>query len=63
MRHDGRAPDYDDWIPKRPDCGFGLNGDILVWNPLLKHSFELSSLGIRVNPRVLEKQLELCDVL
>ncbi len=59
-RHDGRAPDYDDWITARPDGGTGLNGDILVWNPLLKQSFELSSMGIRVNPEVMEKQLDLC---
>lgn len=62
-RHDGRAPDYDDWITPRSDGGFGINGDILVWNPLLKQSFELSSMGIRVNPEVMEKQLELCDNL
>ena len=39
-RHDGRAPDYDDWE---------LNGDILMWNPILERSFELSSMGIRVD--------------
>ena len=62
LRHDGRAPDYDDWITERPDGGFGLNGDLLVWNPVLKQSFEISSMGIRVNPDVLLKQLDLCHV-
>lgn len=62
LRHDGRAPDYDDWITERPDGGTGLNGDILVWNPLLKQSFEISSMGIRVSPAVMETQLDLCDV-
>lgn len=61
LRHDGRAPDYDDWITQRPDGGCGLNGDILVWNPMLDCSFELSSMGIRVNPDTMEKQLELCN--
>ena len=46
--HDGRAPDYDDW---------SLNGDILVWNPVLGRSFELSSMGIRVSPQSLDSQL------
>ena len=49
-KHDGRAPDYDDWE---------LNGDIIFWNPILEHAFELSSMGIRVDREVLEKQLEL----
>ena len=62
LRHDGRAPDYDDWITPRPDGGHGLNGDILVWNPVLNQSFELSSMGIRVNPDVLIKQLAICNV-
>ncbi len=63
LRHDGRAPDYDDWLTERPDGGFGLNGDILVWNPLLNMSFELSSMGIRVSPEVMDRQLELCKCL
>ena len=46
--HDGRAPDYDDW---------SLNGDILVWNPVLECAFELSSMGIRVGPESLDEQL------
>lgn len=48
-RHDGRAPDYDDWA---------LNGDILVWNKVLGHAFELSSMGIRVSEQSLKEQLE-----
>mmetsp|Transcript_631 Transcript_631/g.1132 ORF Transcript_631/g.1132 Transcript_631/m.1132 type:complete len:358 (-) Transcript_631:6-1079(-) len=60
LRHDGRAPDYDDWITPREGGGTGLNGDLLVWHPVLKCSFELSSMGIRVNKEVLLKQLELC---
>ena len=48
--HDGRAPDYDDWT---------LNGDIMVWNELLGCAFELSSMGIRVDPAAMEKQLRL----
>lgn len=62
LRHDGRAPDYDDWITPRPDGGTGINGDILVWNPMFESSFELSSMGIRVNPETLETQLDLCKV-
>jgi len=62
LRHDGRAPDYDDWVTARPDGGHGINGDLLVWNPILECSFELSSMGVRVNPETLEKQLDLCGV-
>lgn len=47
-RHDGRAPDYDDWE---------LNGDILVWNEVLGSAFELSSMGIRVDEESLDRQL------
>ena len=52
--HDGRAPDYDDWA---------LNGDILVWNPVLERAFEVSSMGIRVDPESLDRQLTIagCD--
>ena len=46
--HDGRAPDYDDWE---------LNGDLLVWNSVLGHALELSSMGIRVSPESLDRQL------
>jgi len=48
VKHDGRAPDYDDWR---------LNGDIVVYNPLLERSFELSSMGIRVDEKSLDEQL------
>lgn len=57
--HDGRAPDYDDWSTPTSDKTKGLNGDILVWNPVLGKAFELSSMGIRVDAAVLEQQLEL----
>ena len=52
--HDGRAPDYDDW---------NLNGDLLVWNSVLGCAFEISSMGIRVSPESLDRQLTLagCD--
>lgn len=55
--HDGRAPDYDDWSTPTGDGFAGLNGDILVHNRLLDLSFELSSMGIRVDPAALERQL------
>ena len=60
--HDGRASDYDDWSSLNGDGQEeapyrGLNGDILVWNPVLEDSFELSSMGIRVNPESLRRQL------
>ena len=51
-KHDGRAPDYDDWE---------LNGDILMWNPVLERSFEISSMGIRVDEESLDRQLTLAD--
>jgi aspartate--ammonia ligase len=54
--HDGRAPDYDDWISPNGK-GRGLNGDIIVWYPVLGRAIELSSMGIRVTARTLEKQL------
>lgn len=57
--HDGRSPDYDDWSTVTGDGLCGLNGDIIVWNPVLESAFELSSMGIRVSPQVLEKQLEM----
>ena len=52
--HDGRAPDYDDW---------SLNGDIMFWNELLGCAFEISSMGIRVDPAAMDRQLTLagCD--
>jgi aspartate--ammonia ligase len=57
--HDGRAPDYDDWSTLNEEGYFGLNGDIILWNPVLKTAFEISSMGIRVNKEALEKQLEI----
>ena len=56
--HDGRAPDYDDWITPNSDGYTGLNGDLIFWDPVLETSFELSSMGIRVSPESLQKQLE-----
>ena len=58
-KHDGRAPDYDDWSTPNEDGYFGLNGDIILWNKILKSSMELSSMGIRVNKETLKHQLEL----
>ena len=55
--HDGRAPDYDDWISERPDGGRGLNGDIILWHPVLECALEISSMGIRVDAESLHKQL------
>ncbi len=57
--HDGRAPDYDDWSTPSADGHKGLNGDILVWNEILGHSFELSSMGIRVDKEALLRQLDI----
>ena len=54
FKHDGRAPDYDDWQ---------LNGDILVWNEVLGCAFELSSMGIRVDETSLHEQLVKSDAL
>lgn len=57
--HDERAPDYDDWsTPTHNGCR-GLNGDILVYYPILDVAYELSSMGIRVDPAALETQLAL----
>ncbi len=56
--HDGRAPDYDDWISENEEGYKGLNGDIFVWDSVLGRSFELSSMGIRVSPESLKRQLE-----
>ena len=57
--HDGRAPDYDDWTTPNSGGYKGLNGDILIWNPVLQQSFEISSMGIRVDKEALLCQLEL----
>ncbi len=59
--HDVRAPDYDDWSTEYTDGKFGLNGDIIVWHPVLKREFELSSMGIRVDKKSLMRQLEISD--
>ena len=48
--HDGRSPDYDDWQ---------LNGDIILWNPVLEDAFEISSMGIRVDSESMLRQLEI----
>lgn len=57
--HDGRAPDYDDWSTPNDEGYNGLNGDIILWNHVLDCPFELSSMGIRVSPESLHRQLEL----
>lgn len=65
--HEMRAADYDDWATEtvsrdgRPM--HGLNGDILVWNPVTKRRHELTSMGIRVNAETLRQQLEICGQL
>ena len=58
-KHDGRAPDYDDWSTIAENGKAGLNGDILIWYPVLQRSFELSSMGIRVDSEALKRQLKL----
>lgn len=57
--HDGRAADYDDWSTPNEDGYIGLNGDILLWNPVLQRSFEVSSMGIRVDEEAMERQLKI----
>lgn len=52
IKHDGRAPDYDDW---------SLNGDLLIWDDVLDNALEVSSMGIRVNSESLKSQLALCN--
>jgi aspartate--ammonia ligase len=65
--HELRAPDYDDWITEtRSSDGrpmHGLNGDILVWNPVTQRRHELTSMGIRVTAETLRRQLELTGQL
>jgi len=65
--HEMRAPDYDDWITETTSRDgrpmHGLNGDILVWNPVTKRRHELTSMGIRVNAETLKKQLEITGQL
>lgn len=58
-KHDGRAPDYDDWSTVAENGKPGLNGDILIWYPVLNRSFELSSMGIRVDKESLLRQLKI----
>ena len=58
-KHDGRAPDYDDWSTVGENGLAGLNGDILIWYPVLGRSFELSSMGIRVDKESLLRQLKI----
>jgi aspartate--ammonia ligase len=57
--HDGRAADYDDWTTLNEDGYYGLNGDLLLWNPVLESAFEVSSMGIRVSPEALSRQLKI----
>lgn len=58
-KHDGRAPDYDDWTTETGNGCKGLNGDIIIWNPVLESAFEISSMGIRVDSEALLRQLEI----
>jgi aspartate--ammonia ligase len=65
--HENRAADYDDWVTETAhESGkdtHGLNGDILVWNPVTHRRHELTSMGIRVNAETLRKQLEIAKLL
>lgn len=65
--HEMRAADYDDWVTEtRSDAGrptHGLNGDILVWNPITERRHEMTSMGIRVNGATLRRQLEITGQL
>jgi len=65
--HELRAPDYDDWVTETRSADgrpmHGLNGDILVWNPVTRRRHELTSMGIRVNAKTLRKQLEITGQL
>jgi aspartate--ammonia ligase len=65
--HELRAADYDDWITptitRNGEQYYGLNGDILVWNPVTKRRHELSSMGVRVTKETMKKQLELSGQL
>jgi aspartate--ammonia ligase len=58
MPHDERAADYDDWSTQSEAGFYGLNGDIILWHPILKCAFEVSSMGIRVDTVALLKQLK-----
>ena len=59
--HDGRAADYDDWSTVNEDGYVGLNGDLMLWNPVLEMAFEISSMGIRVDSAALARQLSFRD--
>lgn len=65
--HEMRAADYDDWVTETTSSDgkpmHGLNGDILVWNPITKRRHELTSMGVRVNADTLKKQLEITGQL
>ncbi len=61
--HDSRAADYDDWSTENSDGYKGLNGDLLLWNPILQSAFEISSMGIRVDEKALANQLEIKEQL
>jgi len=65
--HEMRAADYDDWVTETKSIDgkpmHGLNGDILVWNPVTKRRHELTSMGVRVNADTLKKQLEITGQL
>ena len=61
--HDGRAPDYDDWTTPTQEGKAGLNGDILIYNPVIDSAFEISSMGIRVDKNALLRQLEIRESL
>jgi aspartate--ammonia ligase len=65
--HEMRAADYDDWVTetvtRNGQTMHGLNGDILVWNPVTRRRHELTSMGIRVNARTLRTQLEMTGQL
>ena len=65
--HEMRAADYDDWVTettsKKGAPMHGLNGDILVWNPVTRRRHELTSMGIRVDAETLKTQLEMSDLL
>lgn len=65
--HEMRAADYDDWVTETTDDNgrrfHGLNGDILVWNPVTRRRHELSSMGIRVNSETLQQQLKITGQL
>lgn len=57
-KHDGRAPDYDDYTSNGLNNLPGLNGDLLLWDDVLQRSIELSSMGVRVDREALQRQLK-----